>query len=96
MKRVWLTVAIILSVFLMTVASVRQSIAQHEVQAKSYISQGLYDEALQEYNRSFTNLSMLKSTIHLFGEFNAFLATVGILFLASGLLIRRRKRLFFQ
>lgn len=95
MKRVWLTVTIILSIFLMTVASVRQTIAQHEVQAKFYISQGLYDEALQEYNRSFTNLSMLKSTIHLFGEFNAFLTTLGILFLASGLLIRRRKRIFF-
>ena len=95
MKRVWITITMILSVFLMTVASVRQTIAQHEEQAKTYIEQGLYDEALQEYNRSFTNLSMLKSTIHLFGEFNAFLTTLGILLLSSGLLIRRRKRLFF-
>ncbi len=79
----------------MTVASVRQTIAQHEEQAKFYISQGLYDEALQEYNHSFTNLDMLKSTIHLFGEFNAFLATVGLLLLGSGLLMRRRKRIFF-
>jgi len=95
MKRVWITVTIILSVFLMTVASVRQTIAEHEAQAKVYISQGLYDEALQEYNRSFTNLHLLKSTIHLFGEFNAFLTTLGILLLSSGLLIRRRKRIFF-
>lgn len=67
---------------------VYQTVSAHETQAREYLSQGLYDEALQAYEASTLHSKVLKVFISLFGKFNSMLAFLGILFIATGILIR--------
>ncbi|HBQ20368.1 MAG: hypothetical protein A2Z91_05360 [Deltaproteobacteria bacterium GWA2_38_16] len=89
MKRFLTIFGITIAVFLLSIGALRQSMAQHEKLAKAYVTEGLYDEALQEYHHFSTTTALFKSTIRLFGEFNAFLAIVGLFFIAGGFLIKK-------
>jgi len=76
----------------MSIVAIRHSAAIHKAQAQQYLSEGLYDEAMQSYQHSFLRLGIFEKTVHLFGEFNAFLTTLGILLIFSGLLIKRKRQ----
>jgi ABC-type multidrug transport system permease subunit len=89
MKRTVFTLSILFAVFVLLISSMRQSAAEQKQIARDYISQGLYDEAMQAYTQSQSHFSVLKATVRLFGEFNAFLAILGILFIITGLLIKK-------
>lgn len=89
MKRFLTIMGLTTAFFLMLTVSIRQSVAHHEDKAKIYATQKLYDEALQEYSQAATHIRILKSTIRLFGEFNAFLAGLGILLMGGGLMLKK-------
>ena len=88
MKRFITFMAVLTSAFLMLIVTIQQSVAKHSAQAENFISEGLYDEALSAYHQSSFYMKFLGKTVHLFGEFNAFLAILGIFFVLSGLLLR--------
>ena len=89
MKRAFTSLIVSVSAFLLVFVSIHQSVAQHKVLAQNYLSEGLYDEAMQEYHQSTFHQELLKGLVHLFGEFNAFLAILGTLFILSGLLLKK-------
>ena len=88
MKRFITFIAILTSAFLMLIVTIRQSVAEHSAQAASFASEGLYDEALMAYHQSSFYMNFLGKIVHLFGEFNAFLAILGVFLVMSGLLLR--------
>ncbi len=89
MKRLLTLMGIGTAAFLIVIASVKLGITQQEADAKLYLSQGLYDEAMQAYARSSLYGSLLKGAVLLMGEFNAFLALFGILFFGTGLYLKK-------
>lgn len=89
MKRLLTLMGIGTAAFLIVIASVKLGITQQEADAKLYLSQGLYDEAMQSYARSSLYGSILKGAWLLMGEFNAFLALFGFLFFGAGLYLKK-------
>ena len=88
MKRYVTTMSLVLSTALLLMSVAFRTVSAHEVQAKEYISQGLYDEAIQEYEALSFHSKLLRNMVQLFGKFNSFLALTGIFFITTGLLIK--------
>jgi hypothetical protein len=89
MKRLLTLMGIGTAAFLIVIASVKLGITQQEADAKLYLSQGLYDEAMQAYARSSLYGSILKGVLLLMGEFNATLSLFGFLFFGASLYLKK-------
>lgn len=76
-------------IFLILIAAVHLGVSRQEAMAKLYLSQGLYDEAMQAYASTSFYGSILKGTVLLMGEFNAIVALIGFLFFCAGLYFKK-------
>lgn len=90
MKRIFLIISVAVSISLILLASIQQSNAEYEAQAQKYLSEGLYDEAMQVYHHAHLHLGLLKTIVHHFGKFNAFLAILGTLFILTGIFLKKK------
>ena len=77
------------AVGILLITSIRQSVAEQRAMADTYLSQGLYDEAMVAYQNSTLHLRLFRQAVQWFGEFNAFLATIGALLILTGLFLKR-------
>lgn len=89
MKRFILLMAILSSIFLMLIVSIRQSTVYHQTKAREYMSQGFYDEAMQEFSKTASHIRILETSINLFGKMNALLAALGILFFSTHFILKK-------
>jgi len=78
--------------FLILIAAVHLGMTRQEETAKLYLSQGLYDEAMQAYASSSFYGATLKGMVLLMGEFNAVVALIGFLFFGVGLYLKKGGR----
>src|SRR3989338_5276456 len=89
MKRTVFAITLLFAVFLMLLGSIHQSQAKQIEKAQSLENQGFYDEALQAYAQAKTHHLVFRSAMHLFGEFNAFLAVLGFLSIFCGIFLKK-------
>src|SRR3989344_3887119 len=89
MKRWMMVMSVTFAVGLLLITSIRQSVAEQRAMADAYLAQGFYDEAMVAYQNATLHLRIFRQAVQWFGEFNAFLATVGALLILSGLLMKR-------
>lgn len=80
-------------IFLILIAMVHLGISRQETMAKLYLSQGLYDEAMQAYAGSSFYGSILKGMMLLMGEFNAIVALIGFLTFSAGLYFKKWQKI---
>lgn len=89
MKRFILAMVILSSIFLMLIVAIRQTTAYHQLKAQEYMTQGLYDEAMQEFAHTTSQVKILKASVQLFGKLNALLVGLSILFFLSHLILKK-------